>query len=82
MPLAPKGITNIWRFMNRMIFLYKTNSNFRVSRLSTQTTVNKLYSQELICEKLSTHLHLLTYSYESHSNNQNLIKSLIIKKGF
>ena len=68
--------------MDKKIFLYRTAGEFRVNRSVIITTINKLLYQEITCEKLSTHLHLLTYSYSKANKRSNLVETIVIKRGY
>lgn len=68
--------------MDKKVFLYKTDGQFRVHRSSVITLINKVLFHKILCEKLSAHLHLLTFTQEKSEEKQTFIESMIIKSGF
>ena len=68
--------------MDKKVFLYKTDSEFRVHRSSILTLINKVLFYKIKCEKLSTHLHLLTFTHERGYEKLTHLESMIIKSGF
>ena len=55
MPIVPDSIEKDWKIMDKKIFLYRTEGEFRVHRSSILTLIHKILYHKIICEKLSTH---------------------------
>ena len=82
MPIVPESIEKDWKIMDKKIFLYQTEGEFRVHRSSILTLIHKILYHKIICEKLSTHLHLLTFAYNKNSKINEHIKTLILNSNF
>lgn len=45
-------------------------------------SISKVLFHKILCEKLSAHLHLLTFTQDKSYEKQTSIESMIIKAGF
>lgn len=77
--------TDFMKSISKTIFLYRAGSTFRVTRSVISFNVQRIAQIEnIICEKISTSLHFLSFSvkYASTEEQQiSLLKSMALHHG-
>ena len=68
-----------------MLILYKTNQKYRISRTINKFNILRIAKiQKIVCERLSTHLHLLSFSKKKFGGKEDPsgLEWMIIPAGY